>query len=172
MAQKPMELEGMRFGKLVVLYRTDNIRGKSAWLCSCDCGLQKFILGQNLVKNKTRSCGCLQKEEQSIRISKANTTHGHNNSGRGKQSPTWISWSSMKKRCNMKSHISYKNYGGRGIKICERWNTFENFLQDMGERPEGKSIDRIDVDGNYTPENCRWATRSEQQKNKRVHKKC
>lgn len=172
MAQKPMELEGMRFGNLIVLCRAENIRGKSAWLCNCDCGLQKSVIGQNLVKGKTRSCGCLQKSEQSARITKSNTVHGHNKAGRGNQSPTWTSWSSMKKRCNMKSHISYPNYGGRGISVCERWDVFENFLADMGERPSGKTLDRKDVNGNYTPENCRWATLSEQQKNKRCHVKC
>ena len=170
--QAPLELVGMRFGRLVVIVRSKTSSRRSAWLCKCDCGEQKVVIGQNLVKGKTRSCGCLQREEQSERIKKSNTVHGHNRAGRGNQSPTWNSWSSMKKRCNNENHVSYQSYGGRGIKVCDRWNVFDNFLEDMGERPNGKTLDRIDVDKGYFPENCRWATLSEQQKNKRNNNKC
>lgn len=88
------------------------------------------------------------------------------------RNPTYLSWKNMKARCNNPNATHYSYYGGRGIRVCDRWNVFENFLEDMGERPEGKTLDRWpDKDGNYEPGNCRWATRSEQAKNQRPHKK-
>lgn len=99
------------------------------------------------------------------RQSAAKTTHGH--AARGIISSTYRTWSSMLVRTTNPKHIGWKYYGARGISVCERWLAFANFLADMGERPDGKTLDRIDTDGNYTPDNCRWATRSEQRKNQR-----
>jgi len=164
---KYMDLIEQRFSRLVVKARVENKGTKAAWICDCDCGSTTVVVSCALKSGKTRSCGCLQREKQSARVTKRNTIHGHNKAGTGNQSRTWTSWSSMKKRCTMQSHISYPDYGGRGISFCERWETFTNFLADMGERPEGKTLDRIDVNGNYEPNNCRWATLSEQQQNKR-----
>lgn len=93
------------------------------------------------------------------------TKHGH--TGRNWKSPTYYSWSKMKERCLNPNHEKYSNYGGRGIKVCERWMSFENFLADMGERPYGKTLDRKEVNGNYEPENCRWATAKQQRRNQR-----
>lgn len=93
--------------------------------------------------------------------------HGHRGSKGKTKSPTYHSWASMRQRCGNPNHRSYGNYGGLGVTVCERWNDFANFLEDMGERPEGMTIDRIDVEGHYEPGNCKWSTKSEQELNKR-----
>jgi hypothetical protein len=162
----PANLIGQRFNRLTVTERTANDKhGNSRWLCLCDCGTAREAPGQALRNGKVKSCGCT-KLEATVARNKAATTHGH--TAGGKRSRTFISWVCMRERCTYPSDKRWAHYGGRGIKVCERWQQFENFLADMGERPEGVTLDRKDVNGDYTPDNCRWATNVEQRANRRT----
>jgi len=152
---------GERFGRLIALKPTTlRDHGNVLWECRCDCGRITFVRG-DLLRSKNihtfiRGCGCEWKK------------HGHSSSG-GNNIPsgTYRSWYAMFFRCTNPKDPNYHNYGGRGIFVCERWKDFRNFLADMGERPQGKTLDRKENDGNYEPGNCRWATPREQAENKR-----
>ena len=156
---------GQIFGRWTVLEKADDvIVGKkrkikrSAYVCLCECGTKTTVIALNLTSKISKSCGCLKSE----RISKSKFKHGRN-----QKDPTYLSWSAMRRRCLGQKTLRFKDYGGRGIKIDERWNEFENFLNDMGERPLGMTLDRIDVNGNYEKANCRWADAKTQRNNQR-----
>lgn len=162
--RKIINLIGKKFGRLTVLKRMANDKHKKPmWLCKCDCGEEKIVLGLSLKSGNTKSCGCLQKEV----VIKRSTKHGYNK--RGKRYKIYNSWSDMIKRCTNPNVHNYNNYGGRGIKVCKRWqHSFANFFEDMGEPPTKKhSLDRIDNNKGYCKSNCRWATPKQQQTNKR-----
>ncbi|MDE1009657.1 MAG: hypothetical protein OSB38_28760 [Paraburkholderia fungorum] len=161
MAAKDSTPVGSAFSRLTVIGEPFRTGKWNKWgvRCKCECGAETVALCESLVSENTRSCGCIHREG----VAMLNRKHG-----RSKDSIYSI-YLLMVKRCTDPKSHAYHHYGGRGIKVCERWlESFENFLQDMGERPEGKTLDRFpDVDGNYEPGNCRWATWTEQQNNKR-----
>jgi hypothetical protein len=160
----PVDLEGRTFGGwTVVSYAGRRQSQQILWLCRCECGTERVVLGNNLKRGLTRSCGCLYREAGREATRQANTSHGYSGSA------TYKCWGHMKERCLNPNHKKYLDYGGRGITICERWLQFENFLEDMGEKPEGYSLDRINNEKGYEPGNCHWATLEEQDRNKRVN---
>lgn len=155
----PIDLTGQTFGRLTVIKSTGQSPGGNfLWECKCQCGKIKVILSASLRGGRTKSCGCYSSD---LTIAK-NKTHGLFGT------PEYVSWAGMKYRCLTTSCKRYKDYGGRGIKVCERWLKFENFLEDMGNKPSlDMGIERTDNDGNYEPSNCKWGTEEEQQNNKR-----
>lgn len=158
-----IDISGNKYNRLWVLSYSHTSKGIAFWLCRCDCGKETIVDGRNLKSGHTKSCGCLSVEQRPLN----NLKHGGVTNGG--MSAEYECWCGIKKRCYNENSDNYNLYGGRGIKMCDRWlSSFGNFLADMGNKPTPKhSIDRIDVNGDYEPSNCRWATQKEQCRNLR-----
>lgn len=155
------DLTDQVFGRLTATSPSHKTKRRQwHWNCICGCGASCIAASTNLGSGATKSCGCLNKEVATARA----TTHGRTGT------PIYHTWVSMRDRCNNSNNKRYPAYGGRGITVCERWSSFENFYEDMGERPKGKTLDRKDNNGNYEKDNCRWATKVEQSRNQRTNK--
>jgi hypothetical protein len=160
-----IDLIGKRFGRLVVLGDGERRKGRRSVICRCDCGAEIVTDPRGLTTGHAKSCGCLQREIVSV-ICADKVKHGM------ARSPEYNIWVKMKSRCYNEKDPKYSYYGGRGIKVCRQWDeSFDAFFSDMGKKPSREhSIDRIDVNGNYEPSNCRWATAKTQSRNKRNHR--
>lgn len=158
-----IEMIGRRYGRLAVIgAEASSQKGEAHWRCRCECGREIIARGATLRIGHIKSCGCLRSEKSALNAKRSAL-------GEALKTPEWFSWSAMKDRCYRSSHMHFALYGGRGIKVCERWlNSYSNFLADMGRKPSlGHSIDRFpNKDGDYEPGNCRWATQSEQNRNR------
>lgn len=151
---------GKTYGRLQVVSRAISLGDKAVWLCKCSCGGVHIASGDALRTGKVKSCGCYRKSGDAVK------THGQGAYSRG-VSPTYKSWQEMKSRCTNPKHISYSNYGGRGISFAPEWAEFEQFFADMGSRPSGTSLDRRDNRLGYSKDNCKWSGRVEQSNNRR-----
>jgi hypothetical protein len=152
-----IDLTGIRFHRLVAV-KAVVVAGVRRWVCKCDCGNESTVRTAALRNGNTGSCGCWKREV----LPAATTKHGLSTH------PLYATWKGMRNRCNNPRAPRYKDYGGRGIAVCKRWDKFQNFLADMGERPPGTTLDRKNNDRGYSKRNCRWATPAEQSSNKRV----
>ncbi len=154
-----VDITGQRFGRLVAVSHV-LIKGRNSWFCDCDCGNKTVVEIYNLDKGVTTSCGCLYKKMVGDKFRK----HGMSST------KIYILWRGMRNRCRNPNVKGYERYGGRGIKVDPRWDSFEHFLEDMGPKPSDEhALDRIDNNGDYTKENCKWSTKCEQAQNRRKH---
>jgi len=157
---RPNQLVGIRFNRLTVVADGGRDAKKNVlWLCVCDCGGKALAPAYDLKAGKVKSCGCLSKEGN-------HRTHGHARKGK-KRNPTYSLWATMIQRCTNPNDRSWAAYGGRGIEVCKSWLTFEGFYADMGDKPKGLTLERINVDKGYNRKNCVWATQHAQARNKR-----
>lgn len=170
MSWNTKDLTGAVFGLVTVVRREGSIGRNAAWLCECSCGQFIRVSSNRLRLGPTYIKSCAECAEKNKSTSMARVSHGHAKTKNAGPSAEYRTWTAMLYRCRTTTAGGYSNYGGRGIAVCERWQSFENFLADMGARPPGTTIDRINVDGGYEPGNCRWATSAQQQRNTRATK--
>lgn len=161
---KKLNIQGKRFGRLLVVAPAGSKKGRTRWHCVCECKGKNIVMTQSLISGRSKSCGCLAKESIK-KIGKGNITHGMS------KTPECGAYRQMLRRCYNKNCLDYARWGGRGIRVCDSWlNNIETFFKDMGNRPDGTSIERTDNKKGYNKENCKWATKSEQGINRGVFK--
>lgn len=163
-ARPRIDLTGQPFSRWTVISFSHRSGSSYLWNCQCSCGTERAVTSSSLKLGTSTSCGCGPNKGCNFR---------HGQAAHGNETPEYRTWQSMRRRCNDPNNPGFYKYGARGIAVCDRWNnSFEDFFADMGSRPEGTSIDRINNDGNYEPNNCRWATIAVQANNRRDNRFC